>query len=268
MIQAQAMETATAFDRLLLILCGAEKSGKSRVAATARKPVLFFDFDKRAQALAGIKDVYTMTFLDEQWPVQPTGYPDLLTTLTRIEQGATIKDLIPGSTDTRKPRTLVFDSLASLGKSANQYALYSNKTLRREIAVGGHTIFMTNGWDSWNAETESVFAAVMRGMAMVDKDIILIFHESAEETPDSTSEKPKFTGKKTLYPHRYGIFNKYFNEVWRVSRMGPIPQIQVVPDYTFSASSNLDFSKIKPEQLNPPTGPNISDLIRLATGKL
>jgi hypothetical protein len=128
---------------------------------------------------------------------------------------------------------------------------------------------MPGGWDAWNAETESVFSAVMRAMAMRSLDIILIFHESAQETADSTSDKPKFTGKLDLYPARYRVFNKYFSEVWRVSREtgGTIPKIQVVPDFRFTASSNLDFSKLKPEQLNPPAGPNISELIKIATGK-
>lgn len=148
--------------------------------------------------------------------------------------------------------------------------MYTNKDLRRELSVGGMQVHMPKGWDTWNAETESVFQAVMRSMAMVDLDIILIFHEASEEMDDSTAEKPKYTGRKELYPGRYRIFNKYFNEVWRVSREQgvTIPKIQVIPDYRFPASSNLDFSKIKPEQLNPPTGPNISSLIQLATGKV
>lgn len=271
MIQAQAMENATPFDRLLLILCGAEKSGKSRCAATARKPILFFDFDKRAQSLAGIKDVFALTFLDEQQPRMPTGFSDALTTMTKIEGGAKIKDLVPGSNDERRPKTIVFDSLASIGKSAMAYALYSNKDIRRELSVGGQKVFMPKNWDSWNAESESVFALVMRAMAIVDMDIILIFHETAEETPDSSAEHRKFTGRKELYPGRYQVFNRYFNEVWRMSREtgGIVPSIQVVPDYRFTASSSLDFSKIPVEKLSPKdTGPNISNLIQLVTGKV
>lgn len=270
MLEIANLENETAFDRLLLILCGAEKSGKSRTAATARKPIVFFDFDKRRQSLAGIKDVYAFTFIDEQWPKMPTGYNDCLTVLSKLENGATMKDLVPGATDTRQPRTIVFDSLASMGKSAGQYALYTNKDIRRSLKVGGQEIFMPGGWDAWNAETESVFSAVMRAIALPSKpDIILIFHESAEEMPDSTPEKPKFTGKLNLYPGRYRIFNKYFSEVWRVTREagGVVPKIQVIPDYRFTASSNLDFTKIPADKLNPQTGPNIQELIKLATGK-
>ena len=268
MIETANCITETAFDRLMLILVGKEKSGKSRLAATARPPVLFFDFDKRRQALAGMKDVYAMTFIDEQYPKMPTAFNDLCTVLTKIEGGAKIKDLIPGSTDERQPRTLVYDSLASIGKSAMEFVKYSNTGLRRELAIGPMKVYMPKSFDAWSAEMESVWNAVMRAVAMRTKDIILIAHEAAEETPDSSQENRKYTGRVEIYPARYNIFNKHFSEVWRVSReTGTVPKIQVSPDYRFVASSNLDFSKVPQEKLNPPGGPNISQLIELATGK-
>ena len=274
MIEATTAATLSPFERLMLILCGAEKSGKSRTAATARKPVLFHDFDKRREALAGIKDVYCLTYIDEARPnIQPTGFQDYLSVLTKLESGYTLKRIgedfgIKDWPDVR-PKTQVLDSLASCGKCAMAYALYTNKDIRRTIAVGGQQIHFPGGWDAWNAETESTFSSVMRILAMKDQDIILIFHEAPGEMPDSTAEKPKFNGKIDLYPGRYRIFNKYFNEVWRVSRETgqQIPTIQVQPDFRFPASTNLDFSKITPQQLNPPGGPNIQELIKLVTGK-
>ena len=275
MIEYASCEQETAFDRLLLILAGKEKSGKSRTAATARKPILFLDYDRRRQALAGIKDVYAITFADAGAPHMPTAFNEGLSILTKIESGATIKDLIPGATDTRRPRTLVFSSLASLGKCAMDHALYSNPALRREITVAGMKLNFVKGWDSWNAESTMVQSLVFRAMAIKGADgqlldIILEFHEAAEETPDSSEEKRKFTGKVSLYPGRYQIFNKYFSEVWRVSREsgGQIPKIQVVPDYRFAASSGLDFSKISDAQINDPVkGPNIERMIELVTGR-
>jgi hypothetical protein len=260
---------------LLLILAGKEKSGKSRCAATGRKPVLFLDFDRRRQSLAGLKDVYAITFADEGAPRMPTAFNELLSILTRLESGATIKDLIPGSTDIRRPKTLVFDSLASLGRCAMDHALYSNPALRREIVVAGMKLFFVKGWDSWNAETTMIFSAVMRAMAIKSSDgtlmdVILTFHEQAEETADSNEEKRKFTGRVELYPGRYQVFNKYISEIWRVSREsgGLIPKIQVIPDFRFAASSGLDFSKITDAQINDPVrGPNISRMIELVTGK-
>jgi hypothetical protein len=277
MIEAASCEVENPFDRLLLILAGKEKSGKSRCAATARKPVLFFDFDRRRQSLAGLKDVYAITIADEGAPRMPTGFNDLLSILSKLEGGATIKDLIPGSNDTRRPKTLVFDSLTSFGKCAGDHAMYSNPALCREITVTGMKIKFPNGWDTWNAESSMVYSAVMRAMAVrmpgqtkPEMDIILCFHEQAEETPDSNQEKRKFTGRVELYPGRYQIFNKYFSEVWRVSREsgGLIPKIQVIPDYRFAASSGLDFSKINDSQINDPAkGPNIERMIELVLGK-
>ena len=272
MIETASCETETPFDRLLAILCGKEKAGKSRLAATSRKPVLFMDFDRRRQALAGIKDVYALTFADEGAPRMPTGYNDVLTILSKIEGGATIKDLIPGTTEVRRPKTIVIDSITAFGKLAMNHALYSNPALRREITVAGMKLFFVKNWDSWNAEVSEVVSVVERILAFKDSsgqliDVILIFHEAPEETPDSTSENRKYTGKIELYPGRYQYFNKYFSEIWRVTRDSPVPKIQVIPNYSFAASSNLDFTKISDAQINDPVkGPDISRMIELVTG--
>jgi hypothetical protein len=269
MIEAVSAETASSFDRLMLILVGKEKSGKSRTAATSRKPTLFHDFDKRRQALAGIPGVYSLTYMDEQWPKQPTGFSDHLTVLTMLEAGQTLKQIGMnyGQKDWPdvRPRTQVYDSIASMAKCANGYCLYTNKSLRRSIKVGGQEIYFNDGWDAVNAEMESLNQSIMRLFAMKDQDIILIFHEENEQTDDSTPEKTKLTGKIDLYPRRYKVFNKFFNEVWRVSREqgGMIPTIQMSPDFRFTASSNLDFSKIPPGQIVP----DIAKLIKMATGK-
>jgi len=271
MITAETAETATAFDRLTLILAGAEKSGKSRLAATARKPILFNDHDKRFSALAGIKDVYGLTYMDSSAPgIMPTAFNDQLTVLTLLEQGKTLKFIGEqyGKKDWPdvRPRTVVIDSMASLSAHIMAYNLYSNKAIRRGIVIGGRELFFPGGWDAWNADSASAYSIVMRLIAMKDLDVILIFHEDNEvDETRSTEDKKAFTGKKNLFPARYQQFNKYFNEVWRVSRElgGLVPTIQVSPDFRFMASSNLDFSKIKLTEITP----NIAEMILKVTGK-
>ena len=267
-VEAVTMETATPFDRLRLALVGKQKGGKSRTAATARKPVLFFDFDKRRESIAGLKDVYALTFVDPLPPMQPDGFSNALTVLSMIEQKATLKTIgekfgQQGWPDVR-PKTVVNDSLDTMSKSARDYAMFTNKDLRRILNVGGTQVFMTNGWDTWGAEMNMVESLILRELGIPELDVIVIFHETPEEAPGSTNEKPQYTGKVDVYPGRYRGLLKYFNEVWRVSReQGNIPTMQVLPDYRFTAASNLDFSKIPANEMRP----DISYLIERTVGK-
>lgn len=257
-VEAADMSMAQPFGRLTLVLVGAEKSGKSRLASTARKPILFLDADKRREAIAGKPGVYALSFADAQYPQQPDSYSNMLTVMTMIEQGKTLKDIGAAFGQPNWPaqriKTIVNDSLTSIGKAAGAYAMYTNKDLRREITIGGGKLYFPNGWDTWNAETTAVEALIMRQLAISDLDVICIFHETYEKDVVASSEKAtKYTGKITVYPHRHQGLVKYFNEVWRVSReFNPIPQIQVIPDYRFNtAATNLDFSKIPASEMKP-----------------
>lgn len=267
-VEAANMSVAKPFTRLTLALIGAEKSGKSRLAATARKPILHLDFDNRRESISGSKDVYALTLIDRNPSViQPDAYPTALSVMTMIEQGATLKTIGMqyGAADWPdvKPRTIVNDSLATLSQAARNYAMYTNKDLRRTIHISGQPVYIPYSYDTWNAETASVETFLMRQLAIPTLDVIVIFHETQEEAPDSTNEKVKLTGKITVYPARYKGLIKYFNEVWRVSReTSTIPTIQLLPDFRFTAATNLDFSKLQPHEVKP----DISFLIEKATG--
>ncbi len=81
MIEATSLEERKPFDRLLAAIVGVEKSGKSRLAATAEKPVLIHDFDGRADALAGVPGVYALTYRDVGGYAQPSAFTDFLSIL-------------------------------------------------------------------------------------------------------------------------------------------------------------------------------------------
>jgi hypothetical protein len=282
MFDAGSAVSMTPFDRLMLILMGRPKSGKSRVACTGRKPILEFDFDKRRESIAGIKDVYVVTLYDDPRPnIQPTSYNDFLSCMCQLESKQSLKALgeFVKAKDWQTwpdvpPKTCVADSIQAFAMQANAYALYTNKDIRRSIKIGGKEVFFNNGWDAVNAEMVMVKEGIERMVALPFRsDCILIFHEDNEETLSSTPEKRSYTGKVELYPARYAkLFNtQWFSEVWRVSREGnaPVPKIQVQPEYIFTATSNLDFTKLKPEEINPSVGgPNITKLIELATARM
>jgi hypothetical protein len=252
-IEGHVMKNEGPAEKLKLALVGAEKNGKSRLAATGRKPVLFHDFDNRAEALAGIEDVYVISYIDPQWPIQPDAAQLFLTVLSRLEDSldlSHLKDLVPGKFDNvpkgTMVRTNVVDSITTFGKSFQRYALYGSKDLRREISVGSNKIFLPANWDAWNAEMSSVEPAVLRLLAL-KSDTTIILHETAEETADSTAEKPRFTGRIGVYPVRYRSLLKYFNEVWRVKltqgyenqKVRYLPKVYPLPTYEFDAASAL-----------------------------
>ena len=106
------MENQTGFERLRLAIVGQEKAGKSRLAATAPKPVLIRDYDQRRESVAGIPGVFAITYTDEPLPKQPEGWNEVLDDTTKLEQEATIKDFCPDASAEwrdKVPATLVED---------------------------------------------------------------------------------------------------------------------------------------------------------------
>jgi len=234
-----SMSKSTAFEKLILALVGPEKGGKSRLAATARKPVLFLDYDYRKAAIAGLPGVYAISedLQDPAWPAMPTAYQKTLNILSEIEQK---KILLDGVT----PKTLVFDSIQTFARRAQAYSLYTTPDIRRTISVAGQQFFVPKNFDAWNAEMCLIEGAVTRAIAIPGLDVIVILHETAEEAPESTQERPSYTGKISVYPPRYRLLLKYVNEVWRVTREAKVPEVQVVPNYKFTAATNLPIESL------------------------
>ena len=77
----------------------------------------------------------------------------------------------------------------------------------------------SNTFQAYREETNLIGNFIHRGMEL-GCDVITIFHERAEEAPDSTVEKPKFTGKISVTPPRMSALLILFNELWRVTPEG------------------------------------------------
>ena len=241
-------------NKLKLCLVGPEKNGKSRLAATARKPVLVHDHDNRKEALAGIPGVYCISYSDPMWPKQPEAAQEFLDVISKLEDGATLRDLgFKNAPEGLKPRTNVLDSVATCGKNFQRYALYNSADLRRELTIGPMKIQLPKNFDAWNAEMTSVENAVLRLLAL-PMDTIVILHETQEEAKDSTAENPKYTGKVSVYPPRYKLLLKYFNEVWRVkltqsvganNKLAYLPKVYPLPTYEFDGASALALQSVE-----------------------
>lgn len=242
MIQTTDLAVTEVFTKLQLLEVGLEKSGKSWCAATAPKPILFFDFDLRANALAQKKGVFALTFSEPPSNIQPEAFSEFLDVLTKLEGGATLRDLGPDwKVDTGvKPATIVPDSITTLARAVNRFALYSNEPLRRRITFGGKfSVDFVKSFDGWNAEMTTVEQAILRCLAM-PYHLITTLHEEEEKSETSTPEKKQFTGKIGPFPARYQLLFKYFNEIWHFANMPDKkaanstifkPYAQVKPDY-------------------------------------
>ena len=227
MIEATSLEKRKPFDRLLAAIVGVEKSGKSRLAATAETPVLIHDFDGRADALAGKKGVYALTYRDVGGVNQPSAFIDFLNILSQLElfKNDLSKIVVDGVAAFNCPdgtfvKTNVLDSIQWMAKAAMRYNLYSGGSIKgftRNMAIGSINVRFPGGFDSWNAEMAALEECILRVFALKTHTLVTL-HEQAEEAPGSTTEKPVYTGRVNIFPARYQRLLGLFNEVWRVSR--------------------------------------------------
>lgn len=246
------LATIEPFSRLIACLVSKEKMGKSWLCTTARKPVLFFDFDGRADALPRTKDVYALTYREPSGQKkQPTVITDFLNDLTLLEGAACdIGNAFPNLGVPRGTiaKTIVYDSGTWMAKASMKYALYTNKELARVLSIGGiMDVSLVKSFDGWNAEMQTVESVIARAMAMPTlPDFILTFHETAEESPGSTGEKPLYTGKYNVFPARYEHVPSVFNDLWRLEMVPSkqdaskfVPRVQVKANERFNAATSM-----------------------------
>jgi hypothetical protein len=255
MIQAKQMDQEPPVSKLKLMIVGHEKNGKTQLAATGRKPILIHDHDNRSEALNGKPGVYVLSYVEPPWPNQPEAFQDQLEVLDQLEQNLDIsklklkgKVLFPNVPEGTLVRTNVIDSLSTLANHTKAYAMYGSPGIRREIKMGKFTVHLPGGWDAWNAETMSVEPMILRFLALpVDTTVVL--HESPEQAPSSTPENKVYTGRVEVFPNRYGMLLKYFNEIWRV-KLTPVggkylPRVYALPNYEFDCATALALDAVE-----------------------
>lgn len=251
-LELQNMEEQTEIGKLKIALVGYEQNGKSRLASTAPKPVLFHDFDNKRESLRGIPGVFVMSYVDPQYPMQPTAAQDFLTTIGKLEQSLDLADLgfnVPKGTIIK---TNVVDSMQTLGAASQRYAMHNSPGLRREITFGGHKVYIPYGWDAVNAEMKEVENFVLRLMALPTNTIVIL-HETSEEADGSTPEKKIYTGRADVYPPRYRMMLKYFSEVWRVKLTQVVegnkvyfaPRVYPLPNNEFDSGTTMLLDQVE-----------------------
>jgi hypothetical protein len=270
MIEAREMEKESPTGRLRVAVIGPEKNGKSCLTATTGGNTLILDFDQRAEAVAGRKGVYAITLKDPQFPKLPEVVEDVLDIMSGLEASLDLSKLANSKTGIKlfpsvPVETMItglsFDSMSSFAKCMMDYETYNNPDLCRKIKIGPTAeVRVAKNFDAWNAEMQGVSQVVMRAFAL-PINVFCTFHEAAEEAVDSTQEKPKYTGRVSIYPVRYKSLLKYFNEVWRVRLTAVpdskgvryLPRVYPLPDYSMDAATTM--------LLDPVEEPNIEAMI-------
>jgi hypothetical protein len=231
----------TQYDRIHLIILGEPGSGKSRLAATARKPALVYDNDDRRESIAGIPGVYVKTVVDRD-PTQPTAWQQMEQDTGVLEYEKQKGNL--------KIKSLVGDSLTYILKHAQNQAFKDNEGLCRKIRVNSKNYLIPQGWDVYNT-TQRMIEGLLNRWFELGIDVILTAHIRKEKASDSTEENPKFTGKWTIDPWNMKMVLPKFNERWFM-----------MDDFRVLTQPNYEFNAVTALKIGKEEQPNIEQILR------
>jgi hypothetical protein len=269
-------------DELAMLLVGDTKAGKSWLAATAPGNILFLEMDRRLASLRthpNVRNIYGLEFADNlNAPTVPTAFNELLTVLNALEKSPMLRDVHENfiTCGDKVVDTIVFDSVQSIADNARRYVMFNAPDTAKAIQMGTKTYRTAKTYHAWGGEMEMVTGAILQARALLhckvclksltyDKgqlfhtdrvaashtpvpramNVIAILHECMEEDERSTQENPIYTGKIEVYPRRYNSLLIYFNEVWRLTRLGRVPSVSCDPDGKFmQAATALGIPKI------------------------
>ncbi len=267
MLEPISLGESKSFKQLTLGIVGKLKSGKSRLASTGRKSILFLDYDLRSESLAGRPGVYAIKMVDPPLPNPQTVIPNTFDIMSALEKSKKVCELaigaqrlFPNAPKDEEFKTVVFDSAQTMSRASLNFILStSDKAIRYEVKAGSFVHYSPNSWTGWVVDTNMVESILLRCIA-TGLDTIFVLHEVAEESVDSTEKEPKFTGRVTVYPVRYGKILGNLNEVWRM-QLDPdpknaaryVPRVRVTQDWNFNASTCM--------QLDPVEAPDIEAML-------
>lgn len=236
-------ESLSASDWLKIAIIGEPGVGKSWLAATAPQPIRVFDFDDRAESLAGkpgllIKSKPTMIDVEQ----------DLSIAKARKKQGFSI------------PATWLFDSVTYMQRAMEEEIFNQvGKDAYKEIAVGpNHKMRIRKGWDTINGIQRYLEYLIAEFSAL--GNIIFVFHEKAEkDVAKSAPDKPAYTGDITIDPQYLANSLSLFNERYRI-KVEPGTG-RYLCQCKFAPNQENKFNAITSMQLDPFEPPNILAMI-------
>lgn len=217
-------------NRLKIAIVGKPKSGKSWFAASGPRPLLLYDFDDRAESLAG-KPIKVKTLIDINQQ-SPTAMKEVESDLSTFkyakEQGKPI------------PATFVFDTVTNMLKCMENEAFAQESSYYRFLKAGvTRSIRVRKNWDAFNAVERYLYYIATEFSQL--GNLIFVFHSRPEkDKTESTPEKTVYTDQITVEPQGYANILTTFNEVYRIE-ITPDNKYKVTckASYEFTASTTL-----------------------------
>jgi hypothetical protein len=226
---------------LRIAILGLPKTGKSWFAATAPKPIAYYDFDRRAASLAGKPGVFITSLYDANQE-KPTAMTTLESELSMWQMKKLKGQPIPA--------TFVFDSVTYMKEYMENEIMKQDSSLARIVKVGpARKVFIGKNYDLINAVERYIKYWISEFSSL--GNIIFVFHERNEKDQlRSTKDETKFTGKVTVDPQYLAKVLSLFNEVFRIE-IGPknVYTVTCKPDEEILASTTLLLNATEPPDL-------------------
>lgn len=230
-------ESATnikAHEWLKIAILGKPKTGKSTLMSTAPKPIRVYDFDNRAESLAGKEGLFILS------------RPSMLD----VEQDLSIMK----ANKIKKlplPATVAFDSITFMNRAMEEEIFRQDPKLYRTIRVGNSTgMKIRNSWDVINGIQRYIeyLIAEFSGLGV---NIIFVFHEKDEkDKAESTTTETKYTGLVTVDPQYLANSLSLFNEIYRITVDGSKKYtVTCRPNYDVIASTTMMLDATEPPDI-------------------
>jgi len=231
-------EETTHIDRLKVAVCGEPKVGKSwLIARTCRKPLLVYDFDDRAESIAGSKDTIIKTLFDTDDTV-PKAWLEFESDLGTMEYtySKCIAAKVPFPF-----KSVSLDSITFLRKYAeHQFLKDAQSASRAKFKIGSVTYLIPKDWDAVTGVQKMLENALSRLFA-IGVDVYATFHTRNEkDNLRSTKDNPVYKDSLTVDPPNLKMLLPKFNDQWRcfVDTDGKY-KVQLHPDFQFNAATVL-----------------------------
>lgn len=216
-------------ERFTSIIWGPAKSGKTTLASTAPKPILFLMFDPDgAASLARRDDIYVIDLSQS---------PDNIVDSFKLPQSTVLKDIEKALES--EVNTLVFDSLTSFGTKALCYGIERAAVMPQHAA--SKPSLEAPGFGGYGMKSMFVNQAVKNLLAVTQrhkKHFICLGHEDAGQ-----KNKDGVVVKQTLHLGSTLVVEipKDVNEVWYMHDMNNKHEIMLRPRYPLTPMGSRMF---------------------------
>ena len=226
-----ASSDITNTDRFKVAICGDPKTGKSNVIArTARRPIIFYDFDDRKESIAGFEDVVIKTLVDKN-DTSPVAWNAFETDISTLEYLKEKKEL--------PFKSIAVDSVTFLRKYAEHQLLKDSNVSRSKMKIGTTEYLVPKDWDSVTG-VQHMLETMFNRLFALNIDVFATFHTRLEKDQNkSTKTDIVYKDSLTIDPPNLKMLLPKFNDQWRTYVEDGRFMLQLKPDWQFCAATVL-----------------------------